>query len=106
MQDYTESIGTRKKYQKHDEKTVKNVFGRSKRRVQVYLAANGQRSVQEIGELLRMKAPNVSSELKTLQNERNENIELRQENADLTQDKKRLNNLLEEKDNLQLSLHQ
>ena len=35
---------------------------------------------------------------KALQNERNENIELRQENADLTQDKKRLNNLLEEKD--------
>ena len=35
---------------------------------------------------------------KALQNERNENIELRQKNADLTQDKKRLNNLLEEKD--------
>ena len=43
---------------------------------------------------------------KALQNERNENIELRQENADLTQDKKRLNNLLEEKDknNAQLKL--
>jgi cell shape-determining protein MreC len=36
--------------------------------------------------------------IKALQNERNENIELRQENVDLTQDKKRLNNLLEEKD--------
>jgi hypothetical protein len=35
---------------------------------------------------------------KALQKERNENIELRQENADLTQDKKRLTNLLEEKD--------
>ena len=35
---------------------------------------------------------------KALQNERNENIELRQENVDLTQDKKRLNSLLEEKD--------
>ena len=35
---------------------------------------------------------------KALQKERNENIELRQENVDLTQDKKRLNNLLEEKD--------
>ena len=35
---------------------------------------------------------------KALQNERNENIELRQENVDLTQDKRRLSNLLEEKD--------
>ena len=36
--------------------------------------------------------------IKALQNERNENIELRQENVDLTQDKRRLSNLLEEKD--------
>ncbi len=49
--------------------SIREVFGKSKRRVQVYLAANGQRSVQEIAELLDMKPANVSSELKKLQTE-------------------------------------
>ena len=46
--------------------SVKEIFGSSKRRAQVYLAANGQRSVQEIAAHLGMKSPNVSSELTEL----------------------------------------
>lgn len=48
-------------------KTVKSIFGNSKRRAQVYLAANGVRSVQSIAEVLSMKQPNVSRELTLLQ---------------------------------------
>jgi DNA-binding transcriptional ArsR family regulator len=47
-------------------KTVKEIFKKGLRRSQVYLAANGQRSVQEIGNLLGMKIPNVSRELEVL----------------------------------------
>ena len=47
-------------------KTVKQIFKRGLRRAQVYLAANGQRSVQEIATSLRMKNPNVSRELEVL----------------------------------------
>ena len=43
--------------------SVNNIFGDKHRRVQVYLAANSQRSVQEIANLLIMKQPNVSREL-------------------------------------------
>jgi DNA-binding transcriptional ArsR family regulator len=49
--------------------TVKKIFGRSIRCAQVYLAANGQRSVQDIAELLGMKPPNVSRELEKLRKE-------------------------------------
>jgi DNA-binding transcriptional ArsR family regulator len=47
-------------------KTVKEIFKKGLRRAQVYLAANGQRSVQEIANLLGMKNPNVSRELEVL----------------------------------------
>jgi hypothetical protein len=47
--------------------TVKAIFGKSKRRAQVYLASNGERSVQNIAGLLDMKQPNVSRELTFLQ---------------------------------------
>jgi len=53
---------------KHFE-TVKNIFRSSKRRVQVYLATNGERSVQEIADLLDMPRPNVSREHSILQAE-------------------------------------
>jgi predicted transcriptional regulator len=49
--------------------TVKLIFGNKKRCVQVYLAANGARSVNKIAELLDMQPPNVSRELKYLQKE-------------------------------------
>ena len=49
--------------------TVREIFGQSKRRVQVYLAADGHRSVQGIAGLLGMKQPNVSKELNILKEE-------------------------------------
>lgn len=48
---------------------VRKIFGNSRRRVQVYLAANGRRSVQEIAKLLHIKEPNVSRELSKLEAE-------------------------------------
>lgn len=42
------------------------VFGNSKKRAEIYLALDGQRSVAEISELLGMKRPNVSIEIKNL----------------------------------------
>ena len=44
-------------------KTLDDIFGRSARRAQVYLAANGKRSVNEITQLLGMKHQNVSAAL-------------------------------------------
>jgi DNA-binding MarR family transcriptional regulator len=49
--------------------SVRGIFGNRKRRVQVYLAANGERSVQNIADLFNMKSPNVSRELTILQRE-------------------------------------
>ncbi len=49
--------------------SVKEIFGKSKRRAQVYLAVDGVRSVQEIAAHLKMKQPNVSSDLKVLSDE-------------------------------------
>lgn len=49
--------------------TVKRIFGTSLRRVQVYLAADGKRSVGEIAKHLGMKVPNVSTFLTELQDE-------------------------------------
>ena len=43
--------------------TVEKVFGTSKRRAQVYLAANGTRSVEEIADHLGIPRPNVSRAL-------------------------------------------
>jgi len=45
---------------------VKKIFGRSLRRAQVYLAADGARSVQEIAQHLRMQRQNVGPDLKHL----------------------------------------
>ena len=49
--------------------TVKKIFGKSKRRAQVYLAADGEKSVQQIADHLSMKQANVSRELKNLKDE-------------------------------------
>lgn len=46
--------------------SVKQIFKASQRRAQVYLAANGIRSVNEIAEYLGMKYQNVSKELNAL----------------------------------------
>ena len=48
---------------------VKKIFRTSIRRAQVYLAADGLRSVQEIAEHLRMKRQNVGPDLKHLGDE-------------------------------------
>jgi DNA-binding MarR family transcriptional regulator len=48
---------------------VQKIFGKSRRRAQVYLAANGARSVQEIARHLRMKRQNVGPDLKRLGDE-------------------------------------
>lgn len=49
--------------------SVRKIFGKSRKRVQVYLAANGHRSVQDIADLLDMRQPNVSRELGQLRQE-------------------------------------
>ncbi len=49
--------------------SAKQIFKNSKRRAQVYLAADGQRSVQEIGAHLRKPRQNVGFELKVLGDE-------------------------------------
>jgi DNA-binding transcriptional ArsR family regulator len=49
--------------------SVRRIFGQSCRRVQVYLAANGERSVQDIADLLGMAQPNVSRQLGKLREE-------------------------------------
>ena len=48
---------------------VKKIFGNSVRRAQVYLAADGSRSVQEIGQHLSMQRQNVGPDLKHLGDE-------------------------------------
>lgn len=45
---------------------VKKIFGNSQRRAQVYLAADGARSVQDIAHHLRMQRQNVGPDLKRL----------------------------------------
>jgi DNA-binding transcriptional ArsR family regulator len=49
--------------------SAQEIFKKSKRRAQVYLAADGQRSVQEIGRHLGMKRQNVGPDLKVLGDE-------------------------------------
>ncbi len=44
-------------------------FGRSKRRAEVFLAVDGQRTVEDITELLGMQKPNVSRHLTSLKEE-------------------------------------
>lgn len=66
--DQTTAFSLRADAEKHL-KVVKSIFGRSKRRVQVYLASDGNRSVSEIAELLSMKQSNVSKEQSILNKE-------------------------------------
>ena len=60
--DETSAFAMRSSRDKHQE-ALGEIFGKSRRRAQVYLAANGKRSVNEIAHLLEMKPPNVSIEL-------------------------------------------
>lgn len=64
----TTAFALRAEADRHYE-SVKAIFGQSRRRVQVYLAATGQRSVQEIADLLDMQQSAVSRELGNLQRE-------------------------------------
>jgi hypothetical protein len=63
--DETNAFALRAEESKH-QKTINEIFKASKRRAQVYLAADGSRSVAEIAKHLGMHIPNVSPELKTL----------------------------------------
>jgi DNA-binding MarR family transcriptional regulator len=45
---------------------VKKIFGRSRRRAQIYLATDGARSVQEIAKHLSIRRQNVGPDLKRL----------------------------------------
>lgn len=49
--------------------TVIKIFGTSKRRVQIYLAVNGARGVQDIADHLGMKRQNVGPDLQMLTEE-------------------------------------
>lgn len=64
----TNAFALRAESEKHMA-VVKAIFLRSKRRAQVYLAADGSRTVQEIAAFLPMHRPNVSRELSTLVSE-------------------------------------
>lgn len=63
--DQTQAFALRAEADKHFN-TVKAIFKHGKRRAQIYLAANGNRSVEEIAEHLDMKRQNVGRELKVL----------------------------------------
>jgi len=64
----TTAFALRAEKDKHSN-SVREIFVKSKRRAQVYLAVNGVRGVQEIADHLKMKQPNVSRELKILTEE-------------------------------------
>jgi Fic family protein len=61
----TNAFALRAEAQKHFA-SVKEIFGSSTRRAQVYLATDGARSVQEIAGYLKMKRQNVGRDLKYL----------------------------------------
>ena len=46
--------------------SVKEIFGKSTRKAQVYLAVDGQKGVQELAQHLKMKRQNVGPVLKSL----------------------------------------
>jgi len=48
---------------------IMNIFGRSKRRAEVYLMVDGKTSVGEISNKLNMKIPNVSTHITKLKEE-------------------------------------
>ena len=64
----TTAFALRAEADKHLE-SVQVIFQKSERRVQVYLAVNGGRTVSGIASHLGMKGPNVSTELKILREE-------------------------------------
>ena len=64
----TTAFALRADAEKHSA-SVWEIFKKSKRRAQVYLAADGVMSVLEIAKHLGMKPPNVSPELKLLAEE-------------------------------------
>jgi len=66
--DETNAFALRAEAEKHQE-TVRKIFGKSKRRAQIYLAADGTRGVVEIAQHLGMKQPNVSPDLRILKEE-------------------------------------
>lgn len=66
--DETNAFALRAEAEKH-QGTVRKIFGKSKRRAQIYLAADGTRGVIEIAEHLGMKQPNVSPDLRILKEE-------------------------------------
>lgn len=66
--DETNAFTLRADEDKHQE-SVRKIFKSSKRRAQVYLAANGSSGVQQIADHLGMKAQNVGRELKALKDE-------------------------------------
>jgi biotin operon repressor len=66
--DQTQAFALRKDAEQHLAE-VKKIFRRSKRRAQVYLAADGMRSVQEIAGHLGMKRQNVGPDLQFLDGE-------------------------------------
>jgi predicted Rossmann fold nucleotide-binding protein DprA/Smf involved in DNA uptake len=61
----TNAFALRADKEKH-EQSLRDIFRNGKRRAQVYLAANGARSVQEIADHIKIKRPNVSAQLKAL----------------------------------------
>jgi biotin operon repressor len=61
----TSAFALRAEADKHFE-SVKKIFKNGRRRAQVYLAADGTKSVQEIADHLGMKRQNVGVELKLL----------------------------------------
>jgi DNA-binding MarR family transcriptional regulator len=61
----TTAFALRAESEKHFN-SVKEIFKRGKRKAQIYLAIDGQRSVQEIAKHLSMKRQNVTPELRTL----------------------------------------
>jgi len=66
--DQTQAFALRADAQKHGA-VVEEIFGKGMRRAQIYLAADGMRSVEEIAEHLEMKRQNVGPELKALHEE-------------------------------------
>lgn len=66
--DETNAFALRAEAEKHH-KTVQSIFKKGKRRAQVYLAADGTRSVEEIARHLGMKTPNVSPQIRVLKEE-------------------------------------
>jgi hypothetical protein len=67
--DQTTAFSLRAESDKHRGSLIQ-IFGTSKRRAQVYLAADGQRSVGDIATHLGMQRQDVGTELKALSRER------------------------------------